>query len=178
MVKVKRKFFSFNETDLEWINPLIIEWLKENEGKKQSDLIVQLLRGFKLERDSIFTENDSQVEVITSFEKEKLDYFGRVREVLNTIFVKLESRMRRLLSKLLKGYEGFMGNIRKLKASERVRRLFARTPEETKGTRVEELEAEVERLQTIVKDLEAKLAKQEEKGESYEVETLATARAD
>lgn len=195
LVEVKKKSFSFDETDLEWINPLLIEWVKENEGKKQGDLIVQLLRDFKLERERVFIEDDSQAEVITSVKKEKLNYFERVRKVLNIIFDKLESHMRRLLNELQKGYKELMGNIRRLEARERVRtvlsnvfdklessvrRLFTRTREEVRETRVEELEAEIKRLQTMVNEMKAEPAEhgeEEEEGNAYEAETLAEAHA-
>ncbi len=195
LVEVKKKSFSFDETDLEWINPLLIEWVKENEGKKQGDLIVQLLRDFKLERERVFIEDDSQAEVITSVKKEKLNYFERVRKVLNIIFDKLESHMRRLLNELQKGYKELMGNIRRLEARERVRtvlsnvfdklessvrRLFTRTREEVRETRVEELEAEIKRLQTMVNEMKAEPpehGEEEEEGNAYEAETLAEAHA-
>lgn len=195
LVEVKKKSFSFDETDLEWINPLLIEWVKENEGKKQGDLIVQLLRDFKLERERVFIEDDSQAEVITSVKKEKLNYFERVRKVLNIIFDKLESHMRRLLNELQKGYKELMGNIRRLEARERVRtvlsnvfdklessvrQLFTRTREEVRETRVEELEAEIKRLQTMVNEMKAEPAEhgeEEEEGNAYEAETLAEAHA-
>lgn len=192
LVKVKKKSFSFDETDLEWINTLLIEWVKENEGKKQGDLIVQLLRDFKLERESVFIEDDSQAEVIPSVEKERLNYFERVRKVLNIIFNKLELHMRRLLNELRKGYKELMGNIRRLEARERVRVvlsnvldklesrvhwLFTRSREEARETRVEELEAEIKRLQTMVNELKAEPAEHGEEGDAYESEALAEVHA-
>ena len=195
MVEVKKKSFSFDETDLEWINPLLIEWVKENKGKKQGDLIAQLLRDFKLKRKSVFIEDDSQAEVITSVKKVKLNYFERVRKVLNIIFDKLESHMRRLLNELQKRYKELMGNIRRLEAPERVRivlsnvfdklessvrRLFTRTREEVRETRVDELETEIKRLQTMVNEMKAEPAEhgeEEEEGNAYEAETLAEAHA-
>ena len=38
MTNQKGKMFRFEESDLEWINPLLLEWTEENEGKKKSDL--------------------------------------------------------------------------------------------------------------------------------------------
>jgi len=195
LVEVKKKSFSFDETDLEWINPLLIEWVKENKGKKQGDLIAQLLRDFKLKRKSVFIEDDSQAEVITSVKKVKLNYFERVRKVLNIIFDKLESHMRRLLNELQNRYKELMGNIRRLEAREcvrtvlsnvfdklesSVRRLFTRTREEVRETRVDELETEIKRLQTMVNEMKAEPAEhgeEEEEGDVYEAEALAEAHA-
>jgi len=50
---MKKKTFSFEEEDLEWINPILVEWSKENEGKSQSDLIVQLLKEHKDRRPTL-----------------------------------------------------------------------------------------------------------------------------
>jgi len=44
MSQMRKKSFSFEEEDLEWINPILVEWSKENEGKAQSDLVLQLDR--------------------------------------------------------------------------------------------------------------------------------------
>lgn len=171
MGQEKRKVFSFDENDLEWINPLIVEWVKENEGKKRGDLLVQLLREFKLQRDGILEEDESQPEVVTPIKKEKQDYFGHVREVLNINFDELESRAQRLQDELQNRYEELKGNVGKSsrvlsnsfnKFQSRVRSLFSRLREGARDARVEELEAELERLQTMTNELKAKLDEQEE----------------
>jgi hypothetical protein len=43
----KKKSFTFQEEDVEWINSLITEWVDENEGKNQSDMILELLKDYK-----------------------------------------------------------------------------------------------------------------------------------
>ncbi len=37
MSQMRKKSFSFEEEELAWMNPLLVEWAKENEGKNQSD---------------------------------------------------------------------------------------------------------------------------------------------
>jgi Arc/MetJ-type ribon-helix-helix transcriptional regulator len=61
---VKRKSFSFEESDYEWINTLILEWVEENEGKNQSDFIKQLLKDYKLKRKNIKNKIDTQTKAI------------------------------------------------------------------------------------------------------------------
>jgi hypothetical protein len=39
--------FEFEQDDLEWINPLVLEWVEENEGKTSGDLITELLKDYK-----------------------------------------------------------------------------------------------------------------------------------
>ena len=43
----KRKSFTFEESDLKWISPLLSEWEKDNEGMKKGELITQLLKEYK-----------------------------------------------------------------------------------------------------------------------------------
>lgn len=43
----KRRVFTFEESDLEWINPMLLEWEKENEGKNGGDLITKLMKEYK-----------------------------------------------------------------------------------------------------------------------------------
>ena len=43
----KKKSFTFQEEDVEWINSLIMEWVDENEGKNQSDMILELFKDYK-----------------------------------------------------------------------------------------------------------------------------------
>ncbi len=51
MSDVKRKSFQFQKEDLDWIDPLILEWSEENEGRDKSELITQLLRDYRREKE-------------------------------------------------------------------------------------------------------------------------------
>lgn len=62
MSQSKRKVLTIDEQDLEWINPMLVEWEKENEGKRQGDLIVQLLKDYKEDE----TPSRFEIKTITS----------------------------------------------------------------------------------------------------------------
>ena len=47
MSDTKRKVFTFDESDLDWINPLLLEYEKENDGKKSGALITDLMKEYK-----------------------------------------------------------------------------------------------------------------------------------
>ena len=47
MSNTKRRVFTFEETDLKWINPMLLEWEKENEGTKGGALITKLMKEYK-----------------------------------------------------------------------------------------------------------------------------------
>ena len=184
MGRLKRKVISFDEADLEWINPLINDWEKENEGKKQGDLIVQLLREFTLQRESISIEDESETEFVTPIEKDKQHYFGRAREVLSINLDEFGSGARMLQDRLQDGYEKLKGDIGKStqalsnrfnKLESRVRGLISRPHEEAGEARVEALEAKVEKLQTMVNELKAKLAGHDEDEEDRFDEAAALA---
>jgi hypothetical protein len=51
MSNTKRKTFAFHQDDLDWINPLILEWSEENEGKEKGELIAELLQDYRQERE-------------------------------------------------------------------------------------------------------------------------------
>jgi hypothetical protein len=51
MSETKRKTFAFHQDDLDWINPLILEWSEENEGKEKGELIAELLQDYRKERE-------------------------------------------------------------------------------------------------------------------------------
>lgn len=62
----KRRVFTFDESDLEWINPMLLEWEKENEGKKGGVLVTKLMKEYKE------TQGPSKFEVFT--QKVRSDY--------------------------------------------------------------------------------------------------------
>jgi len=148
----KRKVLSFNEDDLEWINPLIKKWIKENEGKNQSDLIVQLLKDFKLRSEGSSKEDKFQSE---REHKDKHDYFGQIRSraepIVSRLQEKLHSGYEDVKSNAGKGVETLGNKFKNLKSS--VNDLFSSLQLETKDVRVEMMKAEVERLQNIVDEL-------------------------
>ena len=47
MSNTKRKVFTFEESDVEWIDPLLVEWQKDNEGKRKSEFIAHLMKEYK-----------------------------------------------------------------------------------------------------------------------------------
>jgi hypothetical protein len=107
MSQMRKKSFSFEEEELAWINPLLLEWTKENEGKKQSDLVLQLL---KEHRDKGPTLKET-LDGATSSMKERLsDYSSKSKEGLQN-----------LQSKVKTGGEGFMDRLRKAEADVRTK---------------------------------------------------------
>jgi hypothetical protein len=99
---MKKKSFSFEEEELAWINPLLVEWAKENEGKKQSDLVLQLLKDHRDKGPTLKETLDGA----TSNMKEKLsDYSSKSKEGLQN-----------MQSKMKTGGEGFMDRLRKVKS--------------------------------------------------------------
>ena len=51
MSDTKRKTFQFHQEDLDWINPLILEWSQENQDKEKGDLIAELLQDYRKDRE-------------------------------------------------------------------------------------------------------------------------------
>ena len=52
MSNTKRKVFTFEESDVEWIDPLLVEWQKDNEGKRKSEFIAHLMQEYKESQNS------------------------------------------------------------------------------------------------------------------------------
>ena len=52
MINIAKNSIIFSELDMDWIEPLFLEWIKENEGKKREELILDLLREYKLQREN------------------------------------------------------------------------------------------------------------------------------
>ena len=148
----KRKVLRFNEDDLEWIDPLIKKWIKENEGKNQSDFIMQLLKEFKLRNEGVSKDDKVQSK---RERKDKKDYFGEIRSranpIVNRLQEKLHSGYEDIKSNTGKGVETLGNKFKNLKS--RVNDLFSGLQLETKDVRVEMMKAEVERLQNIVDEL-------------------------
>ncbi len=51
MSDTKRKTFQFHQEDLDWINPLILEWAEENQDKEKGDLIAELLHDYRNDKE-------------------------------------------------------------------------------------------------------------------------------
>ena len=80
----KRKVFTFDESDLEWINPMLLEWEKVNEGTKGGALITKLMKEYRE------TQGPSKVEVFA--QKVRSDYV-RFRTDLGSRTVTFRRRM-------------------------------------------------------------------------------------
>ena len=87
MSQSKRKVLTIDEQDLEWINPMLVEWEKENEGKRQGDLIVQLLKDYKEDE----TPSRSEIKTIASTVRSR---FKQLQEKLTTQSKILGMKMR------------------------------------------------------------------------------------
>ena len=104
---MRKKSFSFEEEELSWINPLLVEWTKENEGKKQSDLVLKLL-----------TEHRDRTPTL----KETLDEAtNTMKEKLSDYSSKSKDNLQNMQSKMKTGGEGFMDRIRKAEADVRTK---------------------------------------------------------
>jgi len=84
MSDTKRKVFTFDESDLDWINPMLLEWEKENEGKKGGVLVTKLMKEYRE------TQDPSKFEVLT--QKVRSDYV-RFKTELDSRIVAFRTRM-------------------------------------------------------------------------------------
>lgn len=125
---MKKKSFTFQEEDLDWINPLLVEWAKENEGKTQSDLVLQLLKDHR-DRGPTLKET---LDGATSSVKERVsEYSARSKEALDGFKDKSKEGLQSVQSKVQAGGGGFMDRLRKAEADVR-NRLEEVKPERSK----------------------------------------------
>jgi gas vesicle protein len=118
MSEMKRKYFSFEEEELVWINPLLVEWSKENEGKPQSDLVLQLLKDYR-DREPPLKET---MGTAASSMKEKLsDYSTRSKDALDGVIVKSKDGLQTVQSKVQSGGTKLMDQIRKVESNVRTK---------------------------------------------------------
>jgi len=61
MSDTKRKTFAFHQEDLDWINPLILEWAEENQDKEKGDLIAELLQDYRKDKEQS-TQNQERAQ--------------------------------------------------------------------------------------------------------------------
>ncbi len=127
MAQEKRKSFTFEETELEWINPLLVEWAKENEGKKQGELIAELLRDYKEKRESEQTAGEAPPEA------ERADYGEKVGDALSGASVKLREGAEKLQGQLRGGYEQLAESIGKLETKKRAGEAIGTASEKLKS---------------------------------------------
>ncbi len=118
MSELKRKYFTFEEEELEWINPLLEEWSDENEGKNQSDLVLQLLRKYR-DREPALKET---LDMAASSMKEKLsDYSVRSKDVLDDVVVKSKDGLLTVQSRVQSGGSRLMDQLRRVESDFRTR---------------------------------------------------------
>lgn len=127
MAQEKRKSFVFEETDLEWINPLLVEWAKENEGKKQGELVAELLRDYKEKKESEPAAREMPPEA------ERADYAERVGDALSGASVKLKEGAGKLQGQLRGGYEQLAESIGKLETKRRAGEAIGTASEKLKS---------------------------------------------
>lgn len=87
MSNTKRRVFTFDESDLEWINPMLLEWEKESEGKNGAALITKLMKDYRE------TQGPTKLEMFT--QKIKSDY-NRAKTSLASSTATLRTRMAKI----------------------------------------------------------------------------------
>jgi ElaB/YqjD/DUF883 family membrane-anchored ribosome-binding protein len=118
MSQMKKKSFSFEEEDLEWINPILVEWSKENEGKTQSDLVLQLLEEHRDKRPSLKESLDGATDSL----KEKLqDYSTKSKDSMDSLAEKSKSGLQSMQSKVQAGRGKIMDRIHKVETDVRTK---------------------------------------------------------
>jgi hypothetical protein len=118
MSQMRKKSFSFEEEELAWINPLLVEWAKENEGKKQSDLVLKLLTEH---RDRTPTLKETLDDATSSMKEKLSDYSSKSREALDGFMGKSKDGLQNMQSKMKTGGEGFMDRLRKAETDVRTK---------------------------------------------------------
>jgi hypothetical protein len=118
MSKTKRKYFTFDEKELKWIDPLIEEWSEENEGKSHSDLILQLLREYRDGEPPL----KGTLDMTASSMKEKLsDYSVRSKDVLDDVVVKSKDGLQMMQTRVQSGGSKLMDQLRKVESNFRTK---------------------------------------------------------
>lgn len=118
MSQMRKKSFSFEEEDLEWINPILVEWSKENMGKAQSDLVLQLLKEHRDKRPSLRESLDGATDLL----KEKLqDYSTKLKDSMDGLAEKLKSGLQSMQDKVQAWRGKIVDRIRKVEADVRTK---------------------------------------------------------
>ena len=115
MSQSKRKVFTFDEDDLEWINPMLLEWEKENEGKKQGELVTALLKDYRESRKPLGFDLQSTMEKIRihtdrfrsalssnteTFRSQLRDFLDQMKRKAHDTKVKLEDNLKTTMEKI------------------------------------------------------------------------------
>jgi len=110
MSQMRKKSFSFQEEEMEWINPLLVEWSKENEGKSQSHLVLQLLREH---RDRRPTPRESLDRAADLMREKFSEYSSRSTDALNGFMVKSKDFLQTMQSEMKTWGGRLMDQLRK-----------------------------------------------------------------
>ncbi len=120
---MRKKSFSFEEEELEWINPILVEWSKENEGKTQSDFILQLLKEHRDKRPSLRESLDGATDSL----KEKLhDYSTKLKDSMDGLAEKLKSGLQSMQDKVQAGRGKIVDRLRKVEADVQIEVILGR----------------------------------------------------
>jgi hypothetical protein len=118
MSELKRKYFAFEEEELTWINPLLEEWSEENEGRPQSELVLQLLKDYRNRGPQL----KGTLDMAASSMKEKLsDYSVRSKDALDGVMVKSKDGLQTVHSSLQSGGSKLMDQLRKVESNFRTK---------------------------------------------------------
>jgi len=117
MSEMKKKYFTFKENELTWIDPLLYEWSRK-EGKPYSDLILQLLEEYRDRepplRDTLDMAASSMKDVLS-------DYSARSKEALDSVMEKSMDGLQTVQSKLKSGGTMLMDQIHKAELNVRTK---------------------------------------------------------
>ena len=117
MSETKKKYFTFEEEELKWIDPLLYEWSKK-EGKPYSDLILQLLEDYRDRepplKDTLDMAASSMMEVLS-------DYSARSKDALDSVMEKSMDGLQTVQSKLKTSGTMLMDQIHKVELNVRTK---------------------------------------------------------
>jgi len=115
MSETKRKYFTFQEEELEWIDPLLYEWSK-NEGRPYSDLILQLLKEYKDRepplRDTLDMAASSMKGILSDYSARSKDALSDVMEKSMDGLQTVQSRLQSGGSRLIDQFHRVESNVR------------------------------------------------------------------
>jgi hypothetical protein len=118
MSELKRKYFTFEEEELTWINPLLKEWSEDNEGKPQSDLVLKLLKDYR-DKEPPLKET---LDTAASSMKEKLSVYSvRSKDALDGVMVKSKDGLQTVQSRMQSGGSKLRDQLRKVESNFRTR---------------------------------------------------------
>jgi hypothetical protein len=91
MSETKRKSFAFHQDDLDWINPLILEWSEENEGRDKGEFIAELLQDYRKEKEQA-TQNQERAQRLQ-------ENAGRIAKPIKATLNPIRANLRKALNK-------------------------------------------------------------------------------